>query len=338
MPRMTDPIREQATKKAKKASQNEDTSTASRAAATGTARNAAGQDDKPDVPETTPDDDEPDWFSPEQEASLLAEANEHKAEANALFARGQADAALTAYETAVAVLPAYLYYDLAVLRSNMAACHLKLSAWQEAIRSATQAVEALDKKEKTRPAIAGEQKELKKQPEDAPVEEPGRQPTSVEDDDDDEVEEEIVSEGAAKAARPPPPAPVMPTAAAKASSLPTERDRLRIRAKALLRRGRARAELGGWANLAGAEEDYKALAAMPPGTLGDVDRRLALKQIRELPARTSAAKDHEMGDMMGKLKELGNGLLRPFGISTDNFQMVKDEKTGGYSMNFRQGP
>ena len=77
---------------------------------------------------------------------------------------------------------------------------------------------------------------------------------------------------------------------------------------------------------------------MPSGTLGAVDRRLVLKQIRELPARTSAAKDHEMGDMMGKLKELGNGLLRPFGISTDNFQMVKDEKTGGYSMNFRQGP
>lgn len=61
-----------------------------------------------------------------------------------------------------------------------------------------------------------------------------------------------------------------------------------------------------------------------------------------------------MGDMMGKLKEacliefappdamltysqLGNGILKPFGLSTDNFKMTKDEATGGYSMSFDQG-
>lgn len=50
-----------------------------------------------------------------------------------------------------------------------------------------------------------------------------------------------------------------------------------------------------------------------------------------------AAKQREMGEMMGKLKELGNGFLKPFGLSTDNFQFTKDEKTGGYGMQYNQG-
>ena len=59
--------------------------------------------------------------------------------------------------------------------------------------------------------------------------------------------------------------------------------------------------------------------------------------------------------MMGKLKEvgffdflpqsclangalqLGNGILKPFGLSTDMFKMKKDEATGGYNMSFGQG-
>ena len=109
----------------------------------------------------------------------------------------------------------------------------------------------------------------------------------------------------------------------------------RIRAKALMRRAKAKSELAGWANLQGAEEDYRAVDGL--GTLGPVDRKIVQKALRELPERIKEARDKEMGDMMGKLKELGNGILKPFGMSTDNFKMVKDEKTGGYSMSFNQG-
>lgn len=61
------------------------------------------------------------------------------------------------------------------------------------------------------------------------------------------------------------------------------------------------------------------------------------KELAQLQPRLSAAKDKEMAEMMGKLKGLGNSLLSPFGLSTNNFNFVKDETTGNYSMNFSQG-
>jgi len=241
-------------------------------------------------------------------------ANIHKAEANSLFTSGKFDAAINKYNEALVVCPSYLGYELAVLQSNLAACHLKLEEWKEAATSATAALDALDKLER-------ESKEKEK------ADETERKR------DDEDVEEEIVSPGAARAG---PAVPDTRAADAEAARKKRTEDVARIRAKALLRRGRARSELGGWADLTGALEDYNKLYEMR-AILGAADLKTVQAQLRALPPRAKAAEEKQMAEMLDKLKGLGNGLLKPFGLSTDNFKMVKDEKSGGYSMSFQGG-
>ncbi|KAI0837849.1 hypothetical protein F5Y06DRAFT_65637 [Hypoxylon sp. FL0890] len=253
---------------------------------------------------------------PPEEASLLGESNEKKSEANALFSSAQYENAITKYEEAASVCPHYLDYELAVLKSNIAACHLKLEQWKEAIKAATDSIDGLARLERAESADK-EHEEKEKQQKEA---------------EEDGVEEEIVSSGAQKSAP-----PTSEETAIEIARRKRHEDILRIRAKALMRRARARSELGGWSNLAGAEEDYKVLSAMT--NLSLADRKIVQAQLRTLPPRTKAAQEKEMSEMWGKLKDLGNGILKPFGLSTDNFKMVKDERTGGYSMNFSQnGP
>ncbi|KAK4146585.1 Tetratricopeptide repeat protein 1 [Dichotomopilus funicola] len=257
-------------------------------------------------------------FDPEEEASMLAESNAHKAEANTLFTSGKYDTALNKYDEAVAVCPNYLDYELAVLWSNVAACHLKLEEWKEAVSSATSALDGLDRLEKQ-----GKEAEDKEKAE--------AERRRIEEADD--VEEEIVSAGATKAG------PALSTTTedelAAAARQKRQDDIARIRAKALMRRARARSELGGWSNLEGAVEDYKRLSTM--ANLTATDKKIVQAQLRMLPPLAKAAQEKETAEMWSKLKDLGNGLLKPFGLSTDNFQMVKDETTGGYSMNFQNG-
>jgi len=71
--------------------------------------------------------------------------------------------------------------------------------------------------------------------------------------------------------------------------------------------------------------------------LSTTDRNIVQVAIRTITPRLNTAKEREMGEMMGKLKDLGNGILKPFGFSTENFNFVKDENTGGYSVQFNQG-
>ncbi|KFY23317.1 hypothetical protein V493_05926 [Pseudogymnoascus sp. VKM F-4281 (FW-2241)] len=249
-------------------------------------------------------------FEPEEEAELIRQSNERKAAANERFTAGEYGAAIKIYAEAISSCPNYLYYERAVLNSNIAACHLKLEEWKETVKAASDSVDDLDRLDPTKT------KDSKK--DSSPKGEDGKEIVEAQ----EEADEEIVSVGAAKAED---------TSEAARRKVDIER----IRSKALLRRARARSELGGWSALGGAEEDYKELSKM--SNLSPADRKVVQRQLILLPPRTKAAQEKEMGDMMGQLKQLGNGILKPFGLSTDNFQMVKDEKSGGYSMNFNQG-
>jgi hypothetical protein len=78
------------------------------------------------------------------------------------------------------------------------------------------------------------------------------------------------------------------------------------------------------------------MALQKSSNLTKTDQKTVQSALHSIPPRLEEAKQNEMAEMMGKLKGLGNTILKPFGLSTDNFQFVKDENTGGYSMNFNR--
>uniref|UniRef100_A0A672JY30 Tetratricopeptide repeat domain 1 n=1 Tax=Sinocyclocheilus grahami TaxID=75366 RepID=A0A672JY30_SINGR len=68
-------------------------------------------------------------------------------------------------------------------------------------------------------------------------------------------------------------------------------------------------------------EDYKSVLEKDPG----------------IPAaREACMVTHRRS--LKPLKDLGNMILRPFGLSTSNFQVNQDANTGSYSINFVQNP
>lgn len=220
---------------------------------------------------------------------LLKEAHEIKVEANQLFGSKCYDQAISCYDRALSSCPNYLDYDVAVLRSNIAACYLKLEDWKAAVDSATASIERLDKvispssQEKAAESSSESTAPTKTQSTDEVVEISG----------DDEEAEEIQLK--------------------RLKEQDEQRTNVsRIRAKALMRRAKAKSQLGGWANLQGAMEDYQILAGMD--TLPQDEKRIVQRALRELPERLNQAKDKEMGEMMSKMKDVSG--RSPFLLST----------------------
>lgn len=160
----------------------------------------------------------------------------------------------------------------------MAACYLKLEDWKASVDAATACIDCLDRVISPSTAEETEGTKQKKQdpePTDEVVEISG---------DDEEAEQKELQRLQDRDKR--------------------KQDVLRIRAKALMRRARAKSQLGGWGNLQGAEEDYKLLDGLD--NLPPEDKRVVQRALRELPEKINKARETEMADMMGKLKDVSS--------------------------------
>ncbi|XP_044078470.1 tetratricopeptide repeat protein 1 isoform X2 [Siniperca chuatsi] len=79
-------------------------------------------------------------------------------------------------------------------------------------------------------------------------------------------------------------------------------------------------------------EDYKNVLDRDP------NQTIARQACMRLPQQIQERNEKLKEEMMSKLKDLGNMVLRPFGLSTNNFQVNQDADTGSYSINFVQNP
>lgn len=77
-------------------------------------------------------------------------------------------------------------------------------------------------------------------------------------------------------------------------------------------------------------EDFKKVLELDPG-----NHEARAAHIR-LPPLINEKNEKMKAEMIDKLKDLGNLVLRPFGLSTSNFEMKQDPSTGSYSINFNQ--
>nr|CDJ81712.1 Tetratricopeptide TPR-1 domain containing protein [Haemonchus contortus] len=76
-------------------------------------------------------------------------------------------------------------------------------------------------------------------------------------------------------------------------------------------------------------EDYELLKERFP------QRVQYVRKIEELKNRIAERDENLKNEMIEKLKDLGNVCLRPFGLSTDSFEMVPNGE-GGYSISMKK--
>jgi tetratricopeptide (TPR) repeat protein len=275
--------------------------------------NKASPPSKP-TPQTTSSPLHPpsERFPPEEEASLLSQSNAEKTTANTLFGTGSYENAVQTYDRALALCPNYLDYEIAVLRSNISACHLKLGEWKQSAEAASKGLDCLERLERLPVVRAPERRG--KEGKDGVVKE--EKEAEVVEEVDEELEARIEN--------------------LRLSGHTIAQVR-KLQVKMLMRRAKAKSELDGWANLQAADEDYRILLSpVMEAALAPTDKRSVVESARALGPKLNKAKEQEMAEMMGKLKGLGNSFLKPFGLSTENFKFEQDAKTGGYSMNFDQ--
>jgi len=96
--------------------------------------------------------------------------------------------------------------------------------------------------------------------------------------------------------------------------------------KALLRRAEIYEETD---KLDEALADYKTVLTLDPRNV------TANKAVRELPAKIEERNEKMKAEMMDNLKKLGNMVLKPFGLSTENFKLEQNEG-GSYNIQFNQ--
>lgn len=119
--------------------------------------------------------------------------------------------------------------------------------------------------------------------------------------------------------------------------------------KALLRRAKLYEEVD---QLDKALADYKVLHSLEPNNV-EVNSALAYLP-RQIEDQTEKLKQEMLGKFLlscpqlfslpanitescaGKMKDLGNMFLKPFGLSTENFKINQDPTTGSYSVNMNK--